>query len=164
MTVHMRDRGARLGLAALAVPALILVGAGSGTAAENFTNDTLPGKVYLAGGESATVSLTTPEGFRCQDWFVRTVGQKRAEVSVSPMTAPADCAQDGTVSFTVMVDEDYTKKANVVVKFKVYNTDGTAKVVESLVVKANKTAPPQTGTPTAKPTKPAKPGKGARAD
>ncbi len=163
MTVHMRGRGARLGLAALAVPALVLVGAGPGAAVENFTNDTLPGKVYLAEGESVTVSLTTPDGFACGDWFTRTVGNKRAKVTVTPPSLEG-CSNAVPLVFTVTVDKDYTKKANVVLKFKVYNTEGTAKVVESLVVKANKTAPPQTGTPTAKPTKPAKPGKGVRGD
>lgn len=157
MSDHRRSTGARLAVAALAVPGLALMGAGVSAAAEvSFTNDTLPGKAYLGEGESVTVNLTTPEGFACKDWFVRLVGQKRAAVTVTPMAAPAEC--EGPVSFTVAVDKDYAKKANVVVKFKVYSTDGTAKVVETLVVKANSDAAPQTGEPTAKPAKPEKGG------
>lgn len=155
---HRRSRRAALTVAALAVPGLVLMRAGA-AAAETFDNDTLPGKVYLNAGESATVNLTTPEGFACSDWFVRKVGQKRATVNV---TAPSleGCTNNTVLTYPVSVPTDYTKKATVVVKFKLHNADGTAKVVESLVVKVNKDGSPQTGAPTTKPAKPAKPEKG----
>lgn len=153
---HRRSRGATLAVAALAVPGLVLAGAAGASAADSFTNDTLPGKVFLDGGQSATVTLTTPEGFNCQDWFVRKVGQRNGQVNVTPMAASEGCSAE-TLVFTVSVPEDYTMKANVVVKFKVYNDDGTAKIVETLVVKVNKDGAPQTGAPTSKPSKPAKP-------
>ena len=161
----MSDRrgstGARLAVAALAVPGLVLIGAGASAAAgEQFTNDTLPGKVNLNENQSATVKLTTPDGFNCSNWIVRKVGQKRASVDVMPPASFAGCTNATELTFTVAVPEGYTKKANVVVKFKVTNTDGTAKAVETLVVKVNSGAAPQTGKPTANPTKPAKPGKG----
>lgn len=155
---HRLNRGVALAVAALAVPGLVVAGAASASAADSFTNDTLPGKVYLNSGETATVNLTTPDGFACKDWFVRLVGQKRASVVVTGPATFEGCTNETVLTYTVAVDKEYGKKANVVVKFKVYNTDGTAKVVETLVVKANKTGAPQTGEPSLKPAKPDKGG------
>ena len=118
-------------------------------AGENFTNDTLPGKTTLLAGQSATVTLTTPEGYDCTKWVTRKVGQKRANVVVQNTSA----CNAGVLSYSVSVPGDYTKKANVVVKFIVTNTDATMKQVETLVVKVNPTGKPQTGKPDTNPGK-----------
>ena len=130
--------------------ALVLSAAAPAMAADSFTNDTLPAKTVLTPASlSATVNLTTPEGYDCTKWTVRKVGQKRERnsVTVTPMaTAGAACTSAAQL-FTVSIPADYAKKGNVVVKFVVTNTDGTMKMVENLVVKLNPTAKPTTGKP-----------------
>lgn len=152
MVSHRRARVVQGAAAALLVPGLVLMGAGA-AAAETFTNDDLPGKVTLAAGQSATVNLTTPAGFSCTDWIVRKVGQKRAVVDVVGPASLVGCTNDTVLTYTVSVPQGYANRATVVVKFKVYNADATARVVESLVVKVNPAGDPQTGKPAQKPPK-----------
>ena len=145
----MSKRVARSVALMVGAGALVLGAAAPAMAADNaFTNDTLPGKVSLKASESATVTLTTPDGFNCASWDVnkKNVGQKRARGSVQVTLNGATCV-GSVATFTVMVVPEYTKKANVVVKFIVTNDEGTAKSVETLVVKVNKDAKPQTGKP-----------------
>lgn len=141
----------RAGVIAAAVPGLVLAGAAAAHAAETFTNADLPGKVVLRSGESASVQLTTPEGFVCTSWQVRKVGQKRANVMVAGPASLEGCTNATVLTYTVSVPADYARKANVVVKFRAWNADGTEREVETLVVKVNPSAAPQTGKPAGKP-------------